>query len=203
MILLPYELFCFLSSKSLKTQFTLKAPEATRSASTKERIRNQERKSPLANILHEPSPTSRSTPQRPEIIKFPLPFLRTPLIRRSVPEPDRGFFYPSPDTNPPTATAAPPLQPQPGRGRSTPAAAGAAGARGGARCPARSRRSPPRSRSGGRGGRGGSRALTELSASGSGTGARAPQRQRGLRALRAAILGARPARALRHHVARA
>lgn len=78
MILLPYKIFCYLTSEAFKNQLTLKTPEATSSASIKERkhfrIRNQERKLSPANILNEPAQTSRFRPQRPVRRSFPCLF---------------------------------------------------------------------------------------------------------------------------------
>lgn len=110
-------MFCFLTSKAFKKHFTLKAPEATRSASIKERqhfrIRNQERKLSPANTLNEPSQTSHSRPQRPEIISFPCLFTHPIELEESSRARSR-LFRTLPETNPPSAT--PPRQPRPGRG---------------------------------------------------------------------------------------
>lgn len=103
MILLPYKIFCYLTSEAFKNQLTLKTPEATSSASIKERkhfrIRNQERKLSPANILNEPAQTSRFRPQRPVRRSFPCLFTHPIKLEESSRARSR-LFYTLPETNP-------------------------------------------------------------------------------------------------------
>lgn len=185
MILLPYKIFCYLTSEAFKNQLTLKTPEATSSASIKERkhfrIRNQERKLSPANILNEPAQTSRFRPQRPVRRSFPCLFTHPIKLEESSRARSR-LFYTLPETNPRLRPCSPNraedaqlLDPPACPPARPPAADGAAGAQGGARSPPR----PPRSlppfpirRLLPAGGPGGPRALTGLAGSGSRTGAR-------------------------------